>query len=187
MYAYREIDDHQLRRFTELVCEFPVSHTWASAVKPAVFLELGALRPCPRTGSPSGQICMMIETDWNMRQGARVVGGSRFDDAALEASLQSLVGQHVVEIAIRETSKELTVYFGDGRCFETLTTWEHDAPAWHISLKDKDVISRIAPSWDGIDASFALCVDKESYLVGIGYSYNEDTVKPGVEINDILL
>ena len=187
MYIFREINDQRLRRFTDLVCEFPVSHVWTSAMKPALFLELGALHTRPQTDRPSGQVCVMIETDWSIKQGACVLGGSRFSDETQEERLELRVGDRIVEIAIREESGELTVRFDDGCTLETLTTWDHDAPAWAILLEDKDVISRIAPGWDGIDASFSLHVSKETHRVGIGYRYDEKTVKPGVLIKNIVL
>ena len=113
-----------------------VAHVWRGYGS-ALFIEFGELTPAssqrkdgtPR--APSGEIGLMIETDWRIENAHTIVCGSGSDEELWEPTFVRLIGKHVADVTTFGRLPEVLISLSDDFHVASFSNVEGD-PEWTL-------------------------------------------------------
>ena len=113
-----------------------VSHAW-KGYGSAISLELGVLEtPAEKRGrNARGETCIMIEWDWRVEEGERILFGSSNSGTEIVAKLQQVTECHVENLSLSEGVPELIVSLSNGNRILCCAMVTGD-PQWTIRLAE---------------------------------------------------
>ncbi|WP_091717388.1 hypothetical protein [Methylobacterium phyllostachyos] len=130
-----------------------VSHVWRGYGS-ALLIEFGALRPPTLTrkdgtpGEPSGEIGLMIQSDWRIEDSCTIVCGSSSDDELWKPTFARLIDKHIIDVATFGRLPELLISLSEDLHIASFSTLESD-PAW--TLFDRRGSAEIVVGcWSGV-------------------------------------
>ena len=123
-----------LQSYKDILKDLPVSHVW-NGHGSAIFLELGELS-FPEEGgklknAPDGQYTIMIEWDWRIEHGRKIISGSSLESTNFMKTLGNLVGSKITYFEAIGFIPEIKLKFSNGYIIRSFMTSDDD-PQWAI-------------------------------------------------------